>query len=372
MNRSKYLRETHRVVIKVGTSSITKGDSGVCSEFMDSISRQTKSLKDRGIEVLIVTSGAIGLGLSILDAGSRSREIPVRQAAASVGQSALMQKWNDSFQKQGIAAAQILLTYDFYSDREKYLNLRNAVQTILEYKAVPVFNENDAVCVKEIDAVFGDNDTLSAMVSVKMDADLLIILSDVDGLHDKDPKLFGDSKLIPTVTAITDDIRQSAGGASTRAGTGGMRTKINAADICHEAGCNVIIANSGVENVIERVIAGEEIGTIFISDRKERKKSSWIRYAHAQGTIEVDEGAKNALSKHVSLLSVGIISVTGRFDRGDVVNITCDGKIIAKGIPDYNSDDISKIKGMHSDRMAEILGHKNYDNVIRSQNIALL
>jgi len=372
MSRNDHLKGTHRVVIKVGTTSITKGGSGASSEFMDSIARQVKHLRGKGIEVLIVTSGAIGIGLSTMDAKARSREIPIRQAAASIGQSVLMQKWNDSFQKYGIAVAQILLTYDFYSDREKYLNLRNAIQTLLEYRAVPIFNENDAVCVKEIDAMFGDNDTLSAMVSIKMDADLLIILSDVDGLYNKNPKIFSDAKLITTVTEITDDIRASAGDATSSVGTGGMRTKIRAAEICHDAGCNMVIASSEIDNVIERLIAGEEIGTLFITDKKESRKSSWIRHAHASGSIEVDEGAKKALSKHVSLLAVGIKEVSGRFDRGDVVNITCNGRTIAKGIPDYNSDDISKIKGLHSDKMHEVLGHKNYDNVIRSENIVLM
>jgi len=372
MNRNEYLKGTHRAVIKVGTTSITKGGPGASVDFMDSVARQVKALRDKGIEVLIVTSGAIGIGLSTMNAKPRSREIPIRQAAASIGQSVLMQKWNDSFQKFGISVAQILLTYDFYSDREKYLNLRNAIQTLLEYRVVPIFNENDVICVKEIDAMFGDNDTLSAMVSIKMDADLLIILSDVDGLYDKNPKLFADAKLIPTVTEITEEIKASAGDPTSKVGTGGMRTKIRAAEICHETGCNMIIASSDVENVIERAVAGEEIGTIFIADRKERRKSSWIRHAHASGSIEVDEGAKNALAKHVSLLAVGVKAVTGRFDRGDVVNITCNGKIIAKGIPDYSSDDVSKIKGLHSDRMSEVLGHKNYDNVIRSENIVLM
>lgn len=370
--RNEYLKDTQRVVIKVGTTSITKGGTNASSDFMDSVAGQVKSLKERGMDVLIVTSGAIGIGLSVMNARPRSREIPVRQAAASIGQGILMQKWNDAFQKHGIAVAQILLTFDFYSDREKYLNLRNAIQTILEFGAVPIFNENDAVCVKEIDATFGDNDTLSAMVSIKTDADLLIILSDVDGLYDKNPKLYGDAKLIPSVTEITDAVRNSAGDTVSKVGTGGMRTKIHAAEICREAGCNTVIASSSVPNVIEKIISGEEIGTIFIADRKERKKSSWIKHAHAFGSIEVDEGAKKALSKHVSLLAIGIRDVAGRFDRGDVVNITCGGEVIAKGIPDYNSDDISKIKGMHSDRMSEILGHKNYDNVIRSENIVLM
>ncbi|MBO6083713.1 MAG: glutamate 5-kinase, partial [Candidatus Methanomethylophilaceae archaeon] len=185
MDRTEHLRNVQTVVIKVGTSSITGGTTQVSAEFMDSVARQVKALKDSGKKVLIVSSGAIGVGLGAMKAKPKPKEVPIRQAAASVGQSILMQKWSDSFQKQGILISQILLTLDFYSDREKYLNLRNAIETLISYDVVPIINENDVICVKEIDAMFGDNDTLSAYVSSKMDADLLIILSDVDGLYDK-------------------------------------------------------------------------------------------------------------------------------------------------------------------------------------------
>jgi glutamate 5-kinase len=370
--RKDILSDIHKIVIKVGTSSITGGGSGVSANFMDSVASQVKELKGQGKDVLIVTSGAIGIGLAAMNAHPKPKEIPIRQAAASVGQSILMQKWNDSFQKNGMVIAQILLTLDFYSDREKYLNLRNTIQTLLEHDVVPIINENDAICVKEIDAVFGDNDTLSAVVSSKMDADLLIILSDVEGLYDKNPKIHEDAKIIPTVTEISDDIIAMAGDPTSKVGVGGMRTKIKAAQICRESGCNMMIAGSNIPEVILKAASGEEIGTIFVAEKKERKKSIWIKSAHPSGTLVIDDGAKNAVGKHLSLLAVGIKQVKGRFDRGDVVTIECNGKVIAKGIPDYNSEDIERIKGLHSDKISEVLGHKNYDNVIRSENIALM
>lgn len=372
MMRRELLGDIGRAVVKIGTSSITKEGPGVDQAFMDSVASQVRTLKENGVDILIVTSGAIGIGLKAMNAHPKPREIPIRQAAASVGQSILMQKWNDSFQKQGLVIAQILLTLDFYSDREKYLNLRNAIQTLLEHGVVPIINENDAICVKEIDAMFGDNDTLSAMVSSKMDADLLVILSDVDGLYDSNPKIDKNAKLIPTVSEIDDSIISMAGDPTTRVGVGGMRTKIKAAQICREAGCNMIIAGSDVPDVILRAVNGDDIGTVFLADKKQRKKSVWIKSAHSSGKITVDDGAVAALNKHLSLLAVGVKDVSGRFDRGDVVDIECNGKLIAKGIPDYDSEDIAKIKGLHSDRIADILGHKNYDNVIRSENIVMM
>ena len=371
MDRKVLLAGVETVVIKIGTSSITRGGA-VSSEFMDSVAEQVKKLREHGKKVLIVTSGAIGIGLQAMHATPKPREVPIRQAAASVGQSILMQKWNDSFQKNGIVIAQILLTLDFYSDREKYLNLRNAIQTLLEYGVVPIFNENDAICVKEIDAVFGDNDTLSAYVSSKMDADLLVILSDVDGLFDKDPKLHKDAKLIPTVQEIDEVISSVAGDTLSRVGTGGMKTKLRAAEICREAGCSMMVVNSSVPDVILKAVTGEDIGTIFVTNTKKKKKSRWIKAASPSGTLRVDDGGAKALEKHASLLAVGVKDVIGNFDRGDVVAIECNGRTIAKGIPDYDSTEISKIKGLHSDKIADVLGHKDYNDVIRSENIVLM
>lgn len=372
MSRKDILKDVETVVIKVGTSSITGGGNSVFEGFMDSVAEQVKKLKDMGKRVLIVSSGAIGVGLAAMEAKPKPKEVPIRQAAASVGQGILMQKWNESFQKQGLIVSQILLTYDFYSDREKYLNLRNAIQTLLQYDVVPIINENDVVCIREIDAVFGDNDTLSAYVCSKMDADLLIILSDVNGLYDRNPKIHPDAKIVHTVTDVSS-VEHMAGDPTSRVGTGGMRTKLKAAEICSEAGCNMIIASSSEPDAIVKAVSGDEIGTIFLAGEKERKKSRWIREAHAKGALIVDKGAADKLMKgNVSLLAVGVRDVIGRFERGDVVNIEYSGKVIAKGIPDYDSEEVFRIRGIHSDKIEAVLGHKSYDDVIRSENIALM
>ncbi len=372
MDRKEHLKTVGTVVIKVGTSSITGGGTKVSSEFMDSVAEQVRQLRDGGKNVLIVSSGAIGVGLGAMNAKPKPKEVPIRQAAASVGQGILMQKWSDSFQKQGIVISQILLTLDFYSDREKYNNLRNAIDTLLSYGVVPIINENDVICVKEIDAMFGDNDTLSAYVSSKMDADLLIILSDVDGLYDRNPKIHDDAKLIPVVEKIDESVLSMAGDPTTRLGVGGMKTKLRAAEICNESGCNMIIINNNVPDGIVKAVAGEDVGTLFVSHGAASKKSLWIKAAHSHGTIFIDEGGAKALKKHMSLLAVGIRDVTGRFKRGDVVDIVCNGQLVAKGIPDYDSEDTFKIRGLRSDRVIEVLGHKTYDDVIRSENIVLM
>ncbi|MDD2532015.1 MAG: glutamate 5-kinase [Candidatus Thermoplasmatota archaeon] len=370
-DRRALLSGVSTIVIKIGTSSIIRDGDGVSQEFMNSVARQVRELMDSGKKVLVVSSGAIGVGLKAMKARPKPKEVPIRQAAASVGQSILMQKWSDSFQKQGLTIAQILLTLDFYSDREKYLNLRNAIQTLLGYGVVPVINENDVICVKEIDAMFGDNDTLSAYVGSKMDADLLILLSDVEGLYDKNPKLHSDARLISTVESIDEAIESMAGESTSRVGVGGMKTKIDAARICAEAGLYMIIASSSEDDPILKAAMGENIGTIFIPKTKERKKQTWIKSARPAGILIVDTGGAAALKKGKSLLAVGIREVRGMFERGDVVAIECDGEIFAKGIPDYDSEEINKIKGLHSDRIESVLGHKSYDDVIRHENIAL-
>ncbi len=372
MDRKMYFNDIETVVIKIGTSSIVNGTGGICTEFMDNVARQVSVLKNEGKKVLIVSSGAIGIGLLAMNAKPKPHEVPIRQAAASVGQGLLMQKWNDSFQKYGILVSQVLLTLDFYSDRENYLNIRNAIHTLLEYGVVPVINENDVICVKDVTAMFGDNDTLSAYVSSKIDADLLIILSDVDGLYDKNPKIYSDAKLIPIVENIDESILSMGGAPTTRLGVGGMKTKISAAKICGDAGCGMIIASSAEPDVIIKAASGENVGTFFVSSHKERKKLIWIKAARSAGKITVDAGGAKALMNHMSLLSVGIRDVEGRFDRGDVVDIVCEGKVIAKGITDYDSEETFKIRGLRSDRIIEVLGHKKYDDVIRSENILLL
>ena len=380
IDRKEFLSEVNKIVIKIGTSSITKQDCDSTKEncsidptFMESIAAQIFELRKRGKEVIVVSSGAIGVGLYELGIAPKPREIPIRQAAAAVGQSILMQYWSEAFSKYGIKVAQILLTYDFYSDRVSYLNLRNSISTLLEYGVVPIINENDCTCTNEIEAIFGDNDKLSAMVASKIDADLLIILSDIDGLFDRNPKTHNDARLISLVERITPEIESYGGDPTSFKGVGGMRTKIKAAKICSMAGCYVLIANSEIKEVLLRVLSGEEIGTLFLAERQiQKNRARWIILARASGTVRVDAGAKAAVLGKNSLLPAGVIEVEGSFDRGDVVRLECEGRVFAKGITDYTSEELMKIKGAHTDEIEDILGYSNYSNVIKKENIGIL
>jgi glutamate 5-kinase len=379
-DRKEFLSEVNKIVIKIGTSSITKQNCDSTKEncsidptFMESIAAQIFELRKRGKEVIVVSSGAIGVGLYELGIAPKPREIPIRQAAAAVGQSILMQYWSEAFSKYEIKVAQILLTYDFYSDRVSYLNLRNSISTLLEYGVVPIINENDCTCTNEIEAIFGDNDKLSAMVASKIDADLLIILSDIDGLFDKNPKTHNDARLLSLVERITPEIESYGGDPTSFKGVGGMRTKIKAAKICSMAGCYVLIANSEIKEVLLRVLSGEEIGTFFLAERQiQKNRARWIILARASGTVRVDAGAKAAVLGKNSLLPAGVVDVEGSFDRGDVVRLECEGRVFAKGITDYTSEELMKIKGAHTDEIEDILGYSNYSNVIKKENIGIL
>ncbi|MDR1404917.1 MAG: glutamate 5-kinase [Candidatus Methanoplasma sp.] len=372
MDRKELLGDVERVVIKVGTSTITKGGNTVSKDMMDSIARQVRELKDQGREVLIVTSGAIGIGLKAMDVNPNPNDIPIRQAASSVGQSILMQKWNESFHNHGILAAQILLTMDIYSDRESVLNLNNTIDVLLRNGVVPIFNENDAVSIKEIGHVFGDNDTLSAVIASRVDADILIILSDVDGLYDKNPNVHKDAKFIAVVEDISPEIENMAGGSVSGQGVGGMKTKIAAAKICKDAGCRMVIASNAVDDAVSRIADGENIGTMFVSDTHISKKRRWMKSAKPQGSIAVDEGAVKAVRNHLSLLPVGIIGVSGYFEEGDVVDIIHGDAVIAKGMSNYDSEDTSKIQGLHSSRIREVLGKGKHDDVVLSENMVIM
>jgi|GEM_PF-2054 len=361
--------EPDRVVVKIGSSSIMRNGSRVSRDFMDSIAEQVRALKDSGKEVLIVSSGAIALGLKAMDVVPKPNEIPIRQAAASVGQGILMKEWGDSFQRFGMSVGQILLTMDTYSDRESVINLHNTVNSLLEHGVVPIFNENDAIRTQEIR--FGDNDTLSAIIASRTDADMLVILSDIDGLYDSDPRRNPGAKLVPLVTDI-DSVASFAGDVGSSVGTGGMKTKIAAARICNDSGCDMVIAASAAEGAVLKAATGQEIGTLFVSGTEISKKRRWIKSAHASGTITVDLGAEKAINSHKSLLPIGIKDVSGTFSKGDVVDIVCEGRAIAKGIVSYSSSDLRAIAGKHSDEIEKVLGYKTHDDAIISENLAVL
>ena len=352
-----------------GPWALMQGRKTISIDFMDSVAEQVRALKDEGKEVLIVTSGAIGVGLRAMKVNANPNDIPIRQAAASVGQSILMQRWADSFQRQGMIVGQVLMSLDTYSDRESTINLNNTINSLLDNGVVPIFNENDAVCITEIK--FGDNDTLSAIVASRTDADLLVILSDVAGLYDSDPTKNPDAKLVPEVHDV-DSVRSMAGDSSTGLGTGGMRTKLDAAAICKDAGCSMIIASSKEPDAVYRAATGDDIGTIFVSDNEISKKRRWIKSAHASGRIVIDEGAEKAVLDHKSLLPVGIRAVEGTFGKGEVVDIICEGNRIAKGISGYDSKELSVIAGKHTDELEKALGRKDHKEAILSENLVVM
>ena len=373
ISRKKILNGVNRIVVKIGTAAINRKDGGLDHAFMDAIASQISRLHDQGKQVILVSSGAIGIGIDVLHLDRRPREIPVRQAAAAAGQSILMQEWSRAFAKYHLDVAQILLTYEPFSNRLTYLNLRNSISTLLGYGIIPVINENDSTCVHEIEATFGDNDKLSAMVASGIEADILIMLSDVDGLYDKNPKRNHDARLLDIVERITPEIESYGGSPTNMKGVGGMRTKIEAAKICYMSGCYMVIANSGIDDVILRILDGETIGTLFLADQEVHKnRIRWIILAKSSGVVVVDSGARDAIMSKRGLLPSGIIDVTGDFDRGDIIELRCEGEVFAKGITDYTSAELKKIKGKHTDMIADILGYKNYNHVVRRENIGLL
>ena len=249
------------------------------------------------------------------------------------------------------------------------MNMNNTIESLLKNGVIPIFNENDAVCISEIK--FGDNDTLSAIVASRTDADLLVILSDVAGLYNSDPTSNPDAKLVPVVYSI-EDVRHMAGDSVSGVGTGGMKTKLNAAQVCHDAACSMIIALSKEDQVIYRACTGDDIGTIFVANSGISKKRRWIKSAHSSGRVIIDDGAQRAVLAHKSLLPVGIRDVEGRFNKGDVVDLVCNGVVVAKGIIGYDSTDLKMIKGKHSDEIEFVLGYKAHDDAVISENIAVL
>lgn len=373
IDRKELFKDLRKIVLKIGTTSLSNADGSFNRKLTQDIAGQVARLRELGKTVIIVSSGAIGIGVIELGMPSRPREIPLRQAAAAVGQNILMQEWMTAFNKYDLKVAQILLTYEAFSNRMTYLNLRNSISALLDAGVVPIINENDPICVHEIEATFGDNDKLSAMVASKVEAELLILLSDIDGLYDKNPKKNDNARLISTVEKITPEIESYGGSPTSAKGVGGMRTKIEAARITSMAGCHMVIANSDIDDVVTKVTNGDNIGTLFLAHNgKFKNRIRWIILSKASGKLIVDNGAKDAVKKSMGLLPSGIVDVAGIFNRGDIIEIECDGKVFAKGITDYPSQELSKIMGKHSDMIEKILGYKNYDEVVRKGNMGLL
>jgi glutamate 5-kinase len=359
--------EAKRIVIKVGTNTLTKG-TRIDSAYVRSMAGQVAHLRTCGKQVVIVTSGAIGMGAMQLRLTGPVKDMKLRQACAAIGQPLLMAEYRKAFQRYPITVGQVLLTADVLDHRQTYLNLRNAIEALLDLGVVPVLNENDCVSTEEIGSGFGDNDRLSALVASKIDADLLIILSDIDALYDKNPREFPDAHPIPTVYEITDQIVKAAGGKGSTYSTGGMKTKIAAARIAADAGCRVVLAHGHEKDVVRRIIAGEPIGTIFLPKRRLSNRARWILNSQSAGVIRVDEGAMRAIRNHKSLLPSGITAVEGPFEAGTVVMINDR----AKAVTSLSSAQLEAVAGRHSTEIKRLLGPDHRDVVAIPEDIVLI
>jgi glutamate 5-kinase len=359
--------KSKRIVIKIGTNTLTK-DSGVNTAYVSRIAKQVSGLLTCGKQVVIITSGAIGMGAGQLKLTTRPKEMDMRQACAAIGQPLLMAEYRKAFLRYNIIVAQVLLTAEVLSNRKTYLNLRNSIEKLINIGVVPILNENDSISTAEIGTAFGDNDKLSALVASKIDADLLIMLSDIDALYDKNPKEFPDAKPIHTVFEITESILKSAGDKGSIHSTGGMKTKLEAAKIASNAGCRIVLADGQVKDVISKIIKGDLIGTIFMPKRKLSNRKRWILNSAAAGTILIDDGAMKAIINNKSLLPSGVTSVKGTFNAGDVVMINNN----AKAVTSLTSIQLKELAGKHSSQIKKLLGPEHRDVIAIPEDIVFI
>lgn len=364
-----------RIVIKVGSQILTTSDDQHLDlSFMAALASQIAAARQKGLEILLVSSGAIAAGRGALGLSERPKTIPQKQAAAAIGQSRLMRAYEDAFAAHGINVGQLLLTRGDLADRTRHLNARATLETLLECGVVPIINENDTVAVEEIK--FGDNDNLSALVTSLVDAGLLIILTDIDGLYDADPRKYPQAKLVPLVKAVTKELELAAGGSGSTVGTGGMATKLAAAKKAGKSGAATLIVNGRAPEIILLAIGGEDVGTLVLPSQESlTRRKHWIAFTlRPQGRIMVDAGAARVLRKNGrSLLPSGVVAVEGEFERGASVRI-CDqsGVEFARGIVDYASNEAVKIAGCNSSRIEEILGYRYSDEIVHRDNLVLL
>ena len=371
-SRRERLSGVKRLVVKVGSSTLSrefKLNDGALDRLVADLAR----VKRTGKEVILVTSGAIAAGVGALGLSNRPRTIPGLQAAAAVGQSRLMHAYEDRFREYGEMAAMMLLTQEDFNNRKRYTHISNTLNTLLQLGAIPIINENDTVAVDEIKV--GDNDTLSAQVTNLADADLLIVLSDQAGFFTADPRKHSHSRLIDVVAVITEDIRKAAGRAGTQGGIGGMITKLQAAEIVTGSGEMMVLADGKEPDVVNRILSGEPIGTLFLPQTPKSSRKRWIAYSRPpKGRLLVDNGARAALvDRGKSLLASGVRGVEGEFEYGDTVSCLDENRDeFGRGLVNYNTEDITKIIGKQTREIEKILGARYYEEVIHRDNLALI
>jgi glutamate 5-kinase len=368
------LQSAHRIVVKVGTSTLTHPNGKLNYSRIEYLVRELADAVNSGKQILLVSSGAVGAGMDRLGWKEKPKTIPEKQAAAAVGQGILMHTYEKLFGEYGQIVAQVLLTREDSVNRKRYANSRNTLLTLLDIGVIPIINENDAVAIDELK--IGDNDTLSANVAAIVDADLLIILSDVDGVYSANPQKDPSARLIAEIPEVTPEIEAICGGAGTMRGTGGMLTKMAAARMAMNSGIVMVIASGAKEGVVQAVLAGQSVGTLFPPQQNRLQfRKRWLAFgARIKGRLTVDRGCAQALRKSgSSLLAAGIKAVEGSFDQGNTVSIVNqDGWEIARGLANYNAADTVRIMGAHTHEIAGILGHKPYDEVVHRDNMVLL
>ena len=369
------LKKAKRIVVKVGTSTITYANGKRNFSQIDRLARELSDLQNQGKEMILVSSGAVAVGVDRLGLPAKPSTIPGKQACAAVGQGVLMHTYEKLFADYGQIVAQVLITRTEAIDRHRYTNCRNTFMTLLQQGVIPIVNENDVVALDELK--IGDNDNMSALVAGIVDADLVIILSDIDGLYTANPATHPEATLVHTVQEITPEIEASAGGVGSSRGTGGMATKIQAAKAATNSGIQLVIASGTEKNAIPRILQGEEIGTLFVSrENRLQFRKRWLAFgAKIQGSIVVDDGCARAIRKAggCSILPAGIYQVVGDFQTGSTVSvIDKEGHELARGLVHYTASELEKIKGCKSSDIEGILGHKNYDEVIHRDDLVIL
>lgn len=365
--------QPQRIVVKLGTSTLTAGTQQLNRQRMLEIVQQVARLHQQGHEMVVVSSGAMAAGRERLNFPDLERALPAKQMLSAIGQGRLMHLYSQLFDLFEIVVGQVLLTRDDLGDRARYLNIRDTLTTLLEHRIVPIINENDTTATHEIRV--GDNDNLSALVANLLEADLLVILTDQPGLFNADPRKNPEAQLIALVEQINDETYALAGGAGSNIGTGGMVTKIQAAQLASRSGVMTVIASGKEPDVLARIMSGDSVGTRFqpaVSRVESRKR--WLLTEKPRGKVTVDDGAARKMLKGgASLLPVGITSVEGTFERGELLAVIApDGRVIAHGLTSYSSADLNKLCGAQSSRISEILGYSYGDAVIHRNNMVVL
>lgn len=370
----KLLKSAKRIVIKVGSQVLTDGEGGLDMTVIGGLCNDIAALRGQGRQVVLVSSGAIAAGRGELGLTEKPKSIPHKQACAAIGQTRLMRAYEESFAPHGLKVAQVLLTSEDLSSRQRFLNARATLAALLGFGVIPVINENDTVVVDEIK--FGDNDNLSALVTNVAEASLLMILTDIDGFFNADPRSNPDARLIPLVRGITREVERAAGGSGSTVGTGGMATKVAAAKKAGKNGVPTAVVNGKRSGIIAAVMAGEEVGTLFLpAEAGLNRRKHWIAYTlKPAGRVIVDDGAREVLlKKGKSLLPSGVVRVEGRFERGASVRVCgADEQEFARGLSDYSSSEIGRLAGRKSSEIEEILGYRYADVIIHRDNLVML